>query len=138
MNMTKTELLYQQADEDLKRATQELYRPSSDVVSFSACVYSRRALYKFLNGLAHLYASEKKIILEPELTIDQLITFCSQFNKKLKQIDFSSLDCKCNKVLKDGEEEIIFCTSVNRVGYCANLAESVRVILEEKMHNESL
>ncbi len=135
MSQTKTELLYQQADEDLKRAVQELYRPSSDVVGFSACVYSRRALYKFLNGLAHLHASEKKVILEPELTIDQLITFCSQYNKKLKQIDFSSLDCKCNQILKDGEEEIVFCTSVNRVNYCANLAESVKGILEEKMHN---
>lgn len=135
MSQTKTELLYQQADEDLMRATQELYRPSSDVVSFSACVYSRRALYKFLTGLAHLYATEKNIILEPELTIDQLITFCSQYNKKLREIDFSSLQCKCNEILKEGEEELVFCTSVNRVNYCANLAESVKILLDEKMNN---
>ncbi len=124
--------LFEEAKEDLKRAMQELYRPSQDVVSFSACTFSRRSLYKYLHGLAQLYAEEKNIMLEPNLTIDQLITFCSQYNKKLKQVDFSNLYCKCNEVLKDPDEEIVHCTSVDMVTYCADLAEKVRDIATEK------
>ncbi|MCC5940986.1 MAG: hypothetical protein JJU37_05540 [Balneolaceae bacterium] len=131
VNATK---LFEEAEEDLKRASQELYRPSEDVVSFSACVFSRRSLYKYLQGLAILYAEEKKIMLEPNLTIDQLITFCSQYNKNLKKVDFSSLYCKCNDILKDPNEDIEHCTSVDMVSYCADLAEKVRGIVKEKMN----
>ena len=124
--------LFEEAEIDLKRANDELYRPSENVVSFSACTFSRRSLYKYLHGLAQIYAEEKKIMLEPNLTIDQLITFCSQFNKKLKQVDFSNLYCKCNDVLKDPDEDIVHCTSVDMVSYCADLAGQVRDIVQEK------
>ncbi len=133
MSKTNPNELFKKAEEDFNRASQELYRPAEDVVSYSACVFSRRSLYRYLYGLAMLYAEENNVMLEPSLTIEQLITFCSKYNKNLNEIDFSSLYCKCNDMLKDGEEEIIHCTSVDKVAYCADLAENVREIVSEKL-----
>lgn len=129
MSDSKSEQLFKQADLDLQRASEELYRPSDDVVTYSACQYSRKALYRFLNALAIHQSKNKNIILEPDLTLEQLITFCGQHNQEIANIDFSSLHCKCNPII-DGE--IIYCTSVHKVDYCASLASKVKeVILSE-------
>ncbi len=134
MNQSKPELLFKQADEDLERANQELYRPSEDVVSYSACQYSRLALYRFLNALAIIQSKDKNIILEPDLTLDQLITFCSQHSKEIDNIDFSSLRCTCEPVIEDGDSEVIYCTSVQKVDYCAKLAAKVKDIAGKELN----
>jgi hypothetical protein len=37
-----------QAEMDFDRSQQELYRPSTDVVLYSACFFARRALHHYL------------------------------------------------------------------------------------------
>jgi hypothetical protein len=133
MNESKPEQLFKQADEDLQRANQELYRPSGDVVTYAACQFSRLALYRFLNALAIYQSKNKNIILEPDLTLEQLITFCGQHNKEINNIDFSSLHCKCNPIIDDGDNEIIYCTSVQKVDYCAKLASKVQEITRKEI-----
>ena len=134
MSESKPELLFKQADEDLQRANEELYRPLEDVVTFSACQFSRKALYRFLNALAIYQSKDKNIILEPDLTLEQLITFCAQHNKEIESIDFSSLHCKCNPVIgNDGHDDIIYCTSVQKVDYCAKLASKVKEIAQKEI-----
>ncbi|MFU8813321.1 MAG: hypothetical protein ACNA78_10165 [Balneolaceae bacterium] len=132
MNESKPEQLFRQADEDLQRANEELYRPSDDVVTYAACQFSRKALYRFLNALAIYQSKTKNMILEPDLTLEQLITFCGQHNKDINSIDFSSLHCKCAPVIADDEGEIIYCTSVQKVDYCAKLASKVREIVRKE------
>ena len=134
MNESKPDQLIKQAEEDLQRANKELNRPSDDVVTYAACQFSRKALYRFLNALAILQSRNKKIILEPNLTLEQLITFCRQHSKDIDDIDFTSLHCKCNPVIDDdGDDEIIYCTSVNKVQYCAELASKVKEIALSEM-----
>ncbi len=133
MNESKAEQLYKQAEEDLESASTELYRPSGDVVTFAACQFSRKALYRFLNALAIYQSRNKNIILEPNLTLEQLITFCGQHNKEIESIDFSSLNCRCAPVISDGDEQIIYCTSVQKVDYCAKLALEVKEIVRKEM-----
>ncbi len=133
MSESKPEQLFKQAEEDLQRASIELYRPSDDVVTFAACQFSRKALYRFLNALAIYQSKNKNIILEPNLTLEQLITFCGQHNKEIDSIDFSSLNCKCAPVIDDGDEQIIYCTSVQKVDYCAKLASQVKEIVRKEI-----
>lgn len=133
MSESKPEQLFKQAEEDLKRANEELYRPSADVVTYSACQFSRLALYRFLNALAIHQSGDKNTILEPDLTLEQLITFCGQHNKEIKDIDFSSLHCKCNPVIGETDDEIIYCTSVQKVDYCAKLASKVKEIVRKEI-----
>lgn len=136
MSESKPEQLFKQAEEDLQRASTELYRPSGDVVTYAACQFSRKALYRFLNALAIYQSKNKNIILEPNLSLEQLITFCGQHNKEIDSIDFSSLHCKCTPVINDGDDEIIYCTSVQKVDYCANLASKVKEITINEMSKE--
>lgn len=135
MSDSKPEQLFKQAEEDLQRASGELYRPSDDVVTYSACQFSRKALYRFLNALAIYQSRNKKIILEPDLTLEQLITFCGQHNKEIANIDFSSLHCKCSPII---DNEIIYCTSIQKVDYCANLASKVKEIILIEMNKDSV
>lgn len=133
MKESKPDQLIKQGDEDLQRANQELYRPSDDVVTYAACQFSRKALYRFLNALAIHQSENKNIILEPNLTLEQLITFCSQHSKEIDTIDFSSLYCNCNPVIDDGNEDIIYCSSVQKVQYCAKLASKIKEIALSEM-----
>ena len=133
MTESKIKELFELAEEDLNHARQELYRPSSDVVSFSACVSTRRALYRYLEALANTYAVKQDDSFAEDGTIETLIDFCSKYNNQIEEIDFSSLNCKCNDIMEDGEEEIIYCTNVEKVNYCTELAEKVRSIIKEEM-----
>lgn len=124
--------LFAEAEEDLRHARKELYRPMEDVVNFSACVFTRRALHKYLLGLSLINAEENEDQMQGEKSLEKLIDYNSKYDEGLKDIDFSMLGCKCHEVSEEGEEDLIYCTSVDKVNYCSNLSESVRKILVEK------
>jgi hypothetical protein len=128
MNKKPSEL-YQKAEDELKRAQGELYRPAEDVVSYSACLFSRKALTNYLQALSVLYAEKNNVEMGEMPTIEDWISFSRQFSEELKDVDFSSLNCKCNEILEDESEQIVFCTSVDKVHHCSELAEKVRDIL---------
>ncbi|HMB40975.1 MAG TPA: hypothetical protein VKM37_03285 [Balneolaceae bacterium] len=121
--------LYQKAEDELKRAQGELYRPAEDVVSYSACLFSRKALTNYLQALSLLYAEKNNAGIDGMSTIEDWIGFSRQYSDDLKDVDFSSLNCKCNEILEDESEQIVFCTSVDKVHHCSELAEKVRDIL---------
>src|SRR6056297_1020106 len=121
--------LYQKAEDELKRAQGELYRPAEDVVSYSACLFSRKALTNYLQALSLLYAEKNNAGIDEMTTIEDWIGFSRQYSDDLKDVDFSSLNCKCNEILEDESEQIVFCTSVDKVHHCSELAEKVREIL---------
>lgn len=124
--------LFQKAEKDLAAAREELYHPAEDVVTFSVCVSSRRALYNFLNCLYILYANENDDPIEEHQTIEELITYCSKFNEQLKDIDFSHLYCKCQEDIHENQKEVYYCNDVHKVNYCKKLAEDVRTLVLEK------
>ena len=128
MNKKPSEL-YQKAEDELKRAQGELYRPAEDVVSYSACLFSRKALANYLQALSLLYAEKNSVEMGEMPTIEDWISFSRQYSDDLKDVDFSSLNCKCNEILEDESEQIVFCTSVDKVHHCSELAEKVREIL---------
>lgn len=125
--------LFLEAEEDYQRAKEELYRPIEDVVAYSACISSRRALYKYLLGLTELHTRENEESFDNTNSIEELIKYNSKYSKELKDIDFSALNCKCEEMSElNAEDEPVYCTSVNKVSYCTGLAEDVRKILIEK------
>ena len=130
-NQTFTDL-FQMADKDLEQANEELYRPAEDVVTYSVCVYSRRALHNFLKCLYMLYADENGDTVKEQPTIDEMITYCGRYNDHLKSIDFSSLDCKCQEDIHKNQKEPYYCNDVDKVDYCRTLAEDVRELLVKK------
>ncbi|MEX2604393.1 MAG: hypothetical protein WD361_09310 [Gracilimonas sp.] len=125
---------FKQAEEDLQRSREELYRPIEDVVTFSACVFTRRALYNYLMVLSQIHAEENNDPVEDSNTIEKLVKYNSKYSKALNDIDFSLLNCKCDEISDEdaGEEDLVYCSSVDKVNYCSELSESVRKILVEK------
>lgn len=130
-NQNFTEL-FQKAENDLNEAREELYQPAEDVVTYSVCVTSRRALYNFLSCLTILYAEENDEPVKEHQTIEAMIEYCSQYNNQLKEIDFSGLYCKCQKDIHENQKEAYFCNDVQKVNYCRKLAEKVRKLVIEK------
>lgn len=134
MDTKSTKELFKQAEEDLQRAHRELYHPMEDVVTFSACVFARRALYNYLMILTQVYAKEHSKTPAETKSIEDLIEFSSKFNKELRDVDFSLLHCKCDEIFEDdnNEEELVYCTSVDKVDYCTELSDKVREIVARK------
>lgn len=130
-NQNFTEL-FQKAENDLMEAREELYHPAEDVVTFSVCVTSRRALYNFLSCLTLLHAEENDEPFKEQQTIEDLIEYCSQYNDQLKEIDFSELYCRCQEDIHDNQKEAYYCDDVQKVNYCKKLAEKVRTLVIEK------
>jgi hypothetical protein len=135
MNKKPSEL-YQKADDELQRAQNELYRPAEDVVSYSACLFSRKALTNYIQALSILYAEREGVSIGEMNTIEEWIDFSRKYSDELKEVDFSSLNCKCNEILEDESEQIVFCTSVDKVHHCSELAEKVREILTNEFQSE--
>jgi hypothetical protein len=125
---------FNQAEEYSKRSSEELYRPIEDVVTFSACVFTKKALYNYLLVLSQIHAEQNNDPVEDTNTIEKLVKYNSKYSKALNDIDFSLLICKCDEISYDdaGEEDLVYCSSVDKVSYCSELSESVRKILVEK------
>lgn len=124
--------MFKQADSELYRARNELYKPAEDVVKYSVCVFARSALYRFMNCLYIIYSKENNDQIKGSQTLEQMIGYCSVYNSQLKQIDFSNVHCKTRTDLAEDVDEIYFCNNVNHVKYCADIAEEVRELVIEK------
>lgn len=132
MSDERLENLYTKADQLLSQATEELYKPEEDVVTYSACISARSSLYHFLGAL-YVFNSDEEIdtsLEKGKLTIDELIEHAEQFNNEIGEIDFSPMRCSCKDVKEIvNNEEIYFCNSINIVKECTNLAKKVKDVV---------
>jgi hypothetical protein len=124
--------IYTKAGSDLDQAWEEMCRPSTDVVTYSACVGSRRALHQYLQALALYYSTEKGEKLSAHATMEDLINYCSIYDEKLSAIDFAEVQCQCEYTMSDDREEGLFCDSVDKVQACVDFARKVKAIVEER------
>ncbi len=116
-----------QAEVDFDRSQQELYRPSTDVVLYSACFFARRALHHYLFYCYKKFEGPGSDRSPHELTIEEMAKFCEKHDKRIAKIDFDGMHCSRSDVLED--EEVFFCNDVDKVGSCKNLAEQMREVV---------
>ena len=115
------------AEMDYQRSQDELYRPSTDVVLYSACFYARRALHHYLYYYYKKFNGPDAHKPPHELTVYEMARHCSKFNKDIKKIDFEAMNCSRSDVLE--EEEVFFCNDVDKVTSCKSLAEEMRKVV---------
>jgi hypothetical protein len=121
--------MFHQANADLSKAEKELDRPSDDVVNYAVCMNARRALFYFMNCLSEHYAqSGKDSINQLESLIDH-IQYCEKYNKSIRKLDFSCIDCREHDVLHP--DELFFCNDVYKVKQCKELADQVKKVVLE-------
>jgi len=116
-----------QAEIDYEKAQEELYRPSTDVVAFSACLFSRRALHHYLYYFYKKYGAKDADKPASELTIEQMAGYCSQYNDRIARIDFENMHCRDEDVTD--EENLFFCNDVEKLNSCKSLAGQLREIV---------
>ena len=134
MDDKKLKLLIKQAEADYNRARQELSRPSTDVVRYSACSFARRSLHQYMMILYTYYKQQNSEQLKEGLTLDDLVQYVSEYDKDVNEINFSKVQCSCTDVLNESEDEIIYCEDIDRVEHCTNLAEK----LNHKINDTSI
>lgn len=116
-----------QAEIDYGRSQEELYRPSHDVVLYSACFFARRALHHYLYYYYKKYNGPDSEKSPHELTVMEMAEYCKQFDKRIASIDFEGMHCSKSDVLED--EEVFFCNDVDKVNSCKSLAEQMRTLV---------
>ncbi len=126
MNDELQEIL-EQAEVDFDRSQEELYRPSTDVVLYSACFFARRALHHYLYYYYKKFDGPGADKSPHELTIQEMADYCAKFEKRIGKIDFEAMHCSKSDVLED--EEVFFCNDVDKVSSCKGLAEEMRKIV---------
>lgn len=131
MDKGKMKKLFRQAEEELDEARKELYKPEEDVVKYAVCVSARKALVRFLNCLYMLYTHENGDEAKEEQSMEQLIAYCSKYDKELEALDFSSVFCR-EKGSLDEEDQMFYCNNVYKVKFCTELADNVRELVLNK------
>ncbi len=121
------EQILDQAEVDFDRSQQELYRPSTDVVLYSACFFARRALHHYLFYYYKKYEGPGADRSPHDLTIQEMAEYCGKHNKQIAKIDFENMHCSRSDVLED--EEVFFCNDVDKVNSCKGLAEQMRNVV---------
>jgi len=116
-----------QAEVDFDRSQQEMYRPSTDVVLYSACFFARRALHHYLYYYYKKFDGPEADKSPHDLTIQEMAEYCATHDQRIGKIDFESMHCSRSDVLE--EEEVFFCNDVDKVGSCKGLAEQMREVV---------
>jgi len=123
---TKANKLFFDAVEKLNEASEELFRPEEDVVSYSVCKNAQFAIENYLKGFL------LKNGLDPSKfkTIDRLYEQCKTFNKKFENIDLTNLSCKSNEI------DSRYCNDVKKVSNCFDIADNLDTFFrQEKIIN---
>lgn len=121
--------LFKKAGSELNNANSELSKPRSDVVEYSVCVSSRRALYFLVNILYQHYAKANDEPVKEHPTLDEMSQFLSDYNEKIRFMDFRQIFCRKRDVLD--EDALFYCDEVEKVRACTELAEKVKEVVEE-------
>lgn len=116
-----------QAEADFDRSRNELYRPSTDVVLYSACFYARRALHSYLFYYYKKFQGPGSDKSPHDLTVKEMVDYCARYDKRIGQLDIDGMHCSKSDVLE--EDEVYFCNSVDKVNSCKNLAEQMHELV---------
>lgn len=119
--------LIRQADQELEKAVKELNHPAEDVVSYSACVFSRKALYRYMKSLYIYYAGKNEDPVEEDLSLEEMVEYCRPFNEEIDTMDLSEMNCKV-KDLSEDSDELYYCEDVQKVNGCMHMAQRAQKI----------
>ena len=121
--------LFEQAGSELQNANDELSKPRSDVVEYSVCVSSRRALYFLVNILYQFYGQKNDDPVKEHPTLDEMVKYCRDYNEKIRFMDFNEIYCRKRDVLDD--DAMFYCDEVDKVKACTVMAEKVKEVVNE-------
>ncbi len=116
----KTKNHFNTANEQLKKANEELYKPQEDVVNFLVCKNTLFAIENYLKG----FLSQRGYETSNDDSLDILLERCKLIDKKFNRIDLSVIDCSSDHV------NHTFCEDSNKVNACFQQADDLDNLLK--------
>ena len=117
-----------EASELIRRAENELQRPSEDVVAISVCNYANESIRKHLQ--AYLLLNKQKVDFMQ--SIEETLKQCIELNKKFKKIDLVEINCKSTPVCNNDE----YCLSNEKVRRCLDIAQDTKSMVREELSSK--
>ena len=119
---TKAKEHFDAAQEKLKVAKQELFRPEEDMVTYLVCKNSQHAIENYLKG----YLLKNGVDIEDCNTIDSLYNQCLIINKNFEKVDLSDFQCRAQNL------DSRFCTEIPKVSNCFDAADNLDTFLRKE------
>jgi HEPN domain-containing protein len=118
----RSRAFYNEAQNKLEIAKEELFKPVEDMVSYSICKNSQFAIENFLKG----YLSDKNIALDTNETIGSLLKKCIAVDKDFEKVEMSAIGCQNHAI------DSRYCSELNSVSACFDTADSLDTFLRKK------
>ena len=112
---TKANNLFDEAIEKLNEASEELFRPEEDVVTYAICKNAQFAIENYLKG----FLLNNDVDPSNYKTIESLYNQCKMINVKFEEIDISSFACKSYEI------DSRYCNEVSKVSNCFDIADNL-------------
>lgn len=112
---TKANKLFDEAIEKLNEASEELFRPKEDVVTYAICKNAQFAIKNYLKG----FLLKNDIDSSNYKTIESLYEQCKMINVKFEEIDLSSFSCKSFEI------DSRYCNELSKVSNCFDIADNL-------------
>jgi len=116
---TKANELFNHASKKLNEASNELYKPEEDVVTFAVCKNSQIVIEDYLKGFLYDNGTDPS----PFKTIESLYQQCKIVNSKFEKINLSKLNCKVHEI------DSRYCNEISKVSTCYELADNLDTFL---------
>lgn len=118
----KASELFNDAVEKLNEASEELFRPEEDVVSYTVCKNSQLAIENYLKG----FLLQNKIEPSNYKNIASLYKKCKMINKNFEKVDLSKFECKSHRL------DSRYCSEVSKVSNCFDIADNLDTFLRQE------
>lgn len=117
---------FKEANSKMKQASNELYRPEEDVVSYLVCKNAQSAIQSFLKG----YLVKNGIETEENATINEMYGRCIKINQRFEKVNLAGFNCQSHDLSSR------YCEGAEKVSRCFDIADSLDTFLrEEKIIN---
>ena len=107
---------FEKANEQMRNANDELYKPQEDVVTFKVCKNSLFAIENYLKG----FISQRGYNTNKNESLDQLMERCRLLDKNFRKVDVNLIDCSSNP------DHNRFCEDINKVNSCFEAADQLQ------------
>lgn len=112
---------FEKAQNHLKGANYELFKPEEDVVSYLVCKNSQSAIENYLKG----YLNGRGFETNENETIQNLLNRCKSLDNKFNRVDISTIDCRGHQL------DSRYCQDVNKVSSCFDAADGLDTFLRK-------
>jgi len=113
---------FDEAIQKMKQASNELYRPQEDVVSYLVCKNAQSAITNFLTG----YLLRQGIQPEENETIESMFERCKKINAKFENVNLEGFNCQSHDTASR------YCDGAEKVSRCFDIADSLDTFLREE------